>query len=137
MHTRRARTDGEVDLGEHEVQRLVHELEDVAFVNLVGRDGLGHFRPVEVGALDLGGNQETLRLATEEEHSGVGRAAGVQEVQVREQLGRAGGFGQREAARMAGFDDIDCGDGGPFNAEPPPAILEQVRCELEKLARYH
>ena len=41
------------------------------------------------------------------------------------------------AARMAGFDDIDCGDGGPFNAEPPPAILEQVRCELEKLARYH
>ena len=41
------------------------------------------------------------------------------------------------AARMAGFGDIDCGDGGPFNAEPPPAILEQVRCELEKLARYH
>ena len=41
------------------------------------------------------------------------------------------------AARMAGFDDIDCGDGGPFNAEPPPDIMEQVRCELEKLARYH
>jgi dihydrodipicolinate synthase/N-acetylneuraminate lyase len=41
------------------------------------------------------------------------------------------------AARIAGFDDIDCGDGGPFNAEPPPAILEQVRCELEKLVRYH
>ena len=41
------------------------------------------------------------------------------------------------AARMAGFDDIECGDGGPFNAEPPPAILEQVRYELEKLARYH
>lgn len=41
------------------------------------------------------------------------------------------------AARMAGFDDIDCGDGGPFNAEPPPAIADQVRYELEKLARYH
>ena len=41
------------------------------------------------------------------------------------------------AARIAGFDDIDCGDGGPFNAEPPPEIMEQVRCELEKLARYH
>jgi dihydrodipicolinate synthase/N-acetylneuraminate lyase len=41
------------------------------------------------------------------------------------------------AARLAGFDNIDCGDGGPFNAEPPPAILEQIRCELEKLARYH
>ena len=41
------------------------------------------------------------------------------------------------AARMAGFDDIDCGEGGPFNAEPPPEILEQVRRELHKLARYH
>ncbi len=41
------------------------------------------------------------------------------------------------AARMAGFHDIDCGDGGPFNAEPPPAILERVRCELENLACYH
>jgi dihydrodipicolinate synthase/N-acetylneuraminate lyase len=41
------------------------------------------------------------------------------------------------AARMAGFHDIDCGDGGPLNAEPPPAIAEQVRRELEKLARYH
>ena len=41
------------------------------------------------------------------------------------------------ASRMAAFGDIDCGDGGPFNAEPPPAILEQVRRELEKLAPYH
>lgn len=41
------------------------------------------------------------------------------------------------AARMAGFDDIDCGDGGPFNAEPPPAILDEIRCELDKLAEYH
>lgn len=41
------------------------------------------------------------------------------------------------AARMAGFGDIDCGDGGPFNAEPPTEILELVRRELEKLARYH
>lgn len=41
------------------------------------------------------------------------------------------------AARMAGFEDIDCGDGGPFNAEPPPEVVKQVRCELEKLARYH
>ena len=41
------------------------------------------------------------------------------------------------AARMAGFGDIDCGDGGPFNAEPPPEVLEQIRCELERLARYH
>lgn len=41
------------------------------------------------------------------------------------------------AARLAGFSDIDCGDGGPFNAEPPPAVIEQVRGELEKLVRYH
>ncbi len=41
------------------------------------------------------------------------------------------------AARLAGFGDIDCGDGGPFNAEPPPQILDQIRCELEKLAQYH
>ncbi|HZT28819.1 MAG TPA: dihydrodipicolinate synthase family protein [Bryobacteraceae bacterium] len=41
------------------------------------------------------------------------------------------------AARMAGFADIDCGDGGPFNAEPPSEIVEQIRREVEKLAQYH
>ena len=41
------------------------------------------------------------------------------------------------AARIAGFADIECGDGGPFNAEPPAAVLEQVRIQLDKLRRYH
>ena len=42
-----------------------------------------------------------------------------------------------EAARMAGFDDIDCGEGAPFNAAPPSEILAQIRREVEKLARFH
>lgn len=41
------------------------------------------------------------------------------------------------AARLAGFDDIDCGEGGPFNALPPPEVLEQIAQEVEKLRPYH
>lgn len=55
-------TDPEVDLGKHEILGLIDKIEDDAFVNLVGRNGLSHFGAVEVGTLDHGGDEEALRL---------------------------------------------------------------------------
>jgi len=46
--------DREGDLAQDEVHRRVHEVEDRALVDLVGRDRFGHPGAVEVSALDLG-----------------------------------------------------------------------------------
>jgi dihydrodipicolinate synthase/N-acetylneuraminate lyase len=41
------------------------------------------------------------------------------------------------ASRLGGFQDIDLGEGGPFNAPPPPAILQQIAHCVERLKPYH
>ncbi len=64
-------THREGDLAEDEIHRRVHEIEDRAFVDLIGWDRFGHLGTVEVGALELGRDQESLRLFAEEEDSRV------------------------------------------------------------------
>ena len=41
------------------------------------------------------------------------------------------------ASQLGGFQDIDLGEGGPFNAPPPPAILQQIAHCVERLKPYH
>ncbi len=41
------------------------------------------------------------------------------------------------AGRLGGFQDIDLGEGGPFNAPPPPAILQQIAHCVKRLKPYH
>ena len=41
------------------------------------------------------------------------------------------------AAQLGGFQDIDLGEGGPFNSPPPPMIVEQISVCIEKLKHYH
>ena len=81
-------SDPKIDLGEDEILGLIDEIEDRAFVNLVGRNGLCHFTTVEVGALDLGGDQEPLWLFAKQQNGGVGRTPLVEEVEVRQHLVR-------------------------------------------------
>lgn len=42
-----------------------------------------------------------------------------------------------EALKIAGFADVDPGDGGPFNAPPPPEIRERLCRIVERLRPYH
>ena len=41
------------------------------------------------------------------------------------------------ASQLGGFQDIDLGEGGPFNAPPPPPILQQIADCVEQLKPYH
>jgi dihydrodipicolinate synthase/N-acetylneuraminate lyase len=41
------------------------------------------------------------------------------------------------AAHFAGFKDVDLGDVGPFNAEPPAEVMKQLEALVESLADYH
>lgn len=41
------------------------------------------------------------------------------------------------AAKLAGFEDVEGGDGGPFNELPPPEVVATLGEEVEKLRRYH
>lgn len=42
-----------------------------------------------------------------------------------------------EAMRQSGFDDIDGGDGGPFNPSPPAEICNRVKDAMQGMLRYH
>ena len=42
-----------------------------------------------------------------------------------------------EALKIAGFPDVDPGDGGPFNAPPPPEIRQRLVPIVERLRTYH
>lgn len=42
-----------------------------------------------------------------------------------------------EALKLAAFDDVDPGDGGPFNAPPPPEIRMRLEHIVERLRPYH
>jgi len=42
-----------------------------------------------------------------------------------------------EALKIADFSDVDPGDGGPFNAPPPPEICERLVPIVERLRIYH
>ena len=75
-------TDTDVDLGHDEVDGLVNQFEGRAFVNLVGGNRFGDFGPVEVGTLDLGGNDEALRVLAEEEDGCIGWFAVVKQVEM-------------------------------------------------------
>ena len=52
--------DVQRDLAQHEIHRLIDQLKDRAFIDLVGWNRLGDFCSVEVGAFDLGGDQKPL-----------------------------------------------------------------------------
>lgn len=41
------------------------------------------------------------------------------------------------ASQLGGFQDIDLGEGGPFNAPPPQPILQQIAHCVERLKPYH
>ena len=97
-----AGADPEIDFGEHEILGLVHEIEDRAFVHLIGRDGLGHFIAVEVGAFHLGRDQEALRLFSEQQDGGMGRPLLVEQVEVGQHLMGRRVLRQREIAPTAG-----------------------------------
>jgi dihydrodipicolinate synthase/N-acetylneuraminate lyase len=62
--------------------------------------------------------------------------AGLEEVRFME--GRAYNYSAvLAAARLAGFEDVDLGDGGPFNADPPPEIMQRIAACAERLKPYH
>ena len=88
LHALRSGAHRQRDLAQDEVHRLVHERKHRALVDLVGGNRLGHLRPVEVRALDLGGDEKALRGLSEEQHCGVGQPALVQQVQMPEQIFR-------------------------------------------------
>ena len=88
----------EVYLGEHKILGLIHEIENRAFVYLIGWNGFCHFIAVEMGAFHLGGDQKTLRLFAEQQHSGIGRPLFVEQVEMLQHLLRRRIRRQREVA---------------------------------------
>ena len=95
----------EGDLAEDEVHRRVHEIKDRSLVDLIGRDRFGHLGAMKVGALDLGGDQEPLRLFPEEEDRRVRHLPIIEQVQVLQQvMGRCIG-GEGEPAGRSGCAD--------------------------------
>ena len=97
LRPKRARADCTAgDFGHHEVNGLVHEFKNRAFVNLVRRNGLANLRTVEVHALNFGSEQEALGLAAKkDEDGGVSRLAGVEQVEMGQRLGWWGIFAER------------------------------------------
>lgn len=41
------------------------------------------------------------------------------------------------AARLCDFQDVDLGDGGPFNAPPPPPVMSRIAACVERLREFH
>lgn len=41
------------------------------------------------------------------------------------------------AAQLAGFSDVDLGEGGPFNAPPPTEVISRVAACAERFKLYH
>jgi dihydrodipicolinate synthase/N-acetylneuraminate lyase len=41
------------------------------------------------------------------------------------------------ALNMAGFTDVNPGDGGPFNAPPPAEVCERLKIVVQQLSTYH
>ena len=42
-----------------------------------------------------------------------------------------------EAMHLSGFDDIEGGEGGPFNPRVPASVAEEIRCAIKPLLAYH
>ncbi len=42
-----------------------------------------------------------------------------------------------EAMHLGGFDDVDGGEGGPFNPRVPAAVAEEVAAAIEGIVHYH
>ena len=87
-----ARAHAPRHLGQHKVQRRVHQLEHRALEHLVRRNRLAHLQAVEVHALQLRRRQKALRPGPEQQHRRMAGGALVQQVQVgqRRRDGRAG-----------------------------------------------
>ena len=82
----RTSTDTAVDLAEHEVHRLIDQLERGALVDLIRRNRLGDLRPVKMSAPDLGRDEKALRRLSEQQDRSVRRPPFVQQVQMLQQL---------------------------------------------------
>ena len=42
-----------------------------------------------------------------------------------------------EAMHLGGFDDVDGGEGGPFNPRVPAAVADEVTAAIEGIVKYH
>ncbi len=42
-----------------------------------------------------------------------------------------------EAMRLSGFEDIDAGEGGPFNPFPPADVSRRIATAIERILEYH
>ena len=103
----RPRTDGPIDLGEHEIHRLIDEVERGALVDLIRRNRLGDLRSMETSAPDVGGEEKALRRLPEQQDRGVRRPALVQQVQMLQQLRTRCPLWERELSDQArGADEL-------------------------------
>ena len=42
-----------------------------------------------------------------------------------------------EAMHLSGFDDIEGGEGGPFNPRVPPEVADEVEAAIRPILHYH
>lgn len=94
----------EVYLGEHEILGLIDEIENRAFVHLIGRNGFFDFIAMEMGAFHLGGDEKTLRVFAEQQNGTIGRPSFVEQVEMRQYLMRRRIPRQGEIAAAPGKD---------------------------------
>ena len=97
----RSGADRSVYLTEHEISRLIDQIERRALVNLIRRDGLGDLGSMEMSAPYFGGNQESLRLLSKQQHGGIRDPITVQQIQVLQQLPRRRPLRKWELANVA------------------------------------
>ena len=96
-----SRAYSQIDLGEHEIHGLIHQIKGGSLVNLVEGDGLSDIGSMEMSALDLGRDKKTLRLVAKEEDGGVGRQSVLEQVKVLQHMNGEGVFREREASGAA------------------------------------
>ena len=101
----RPRAHRECDLAQHEVHRLIDQLERRALVDVIGRNRFVDLGPVEVGALDLRRHQKSLRRLAEQQYRRICRTPVVQQLQVFQQLVGIRTFWQRETSVLAHGSD--------------------------------
>ena len=81
---------GPVQFAQHEFNGLVNDLEDAAFVGLLGCDGFAFFRAEEMQAMDLDVVEEPAWVLAEKQDGRIGQFAVPQELEVlQHRLGRA------------------------------------------------
>jgi len=63
-----AGSDSKIDFGEHKINSLIYQIKDCSFVNPVKGNRLCYLNAMKMGALDLGGNKEALRVFSKDRH---------------------------------------------------------------------